>query len=100
MGTKSDSSSVSLSDEETESIKLKEKMHVNLARGHLNMARGTRSNINRTPGKFRKNKNIFNKEMVPISIVTQNKKGIFTLKQSTLNSAKDGTSRNRTKGQT
>eukprot|EP00483_Globobulimina_turgida_P006476 UN06486 len=120
---KSDSS-VSLSDEDTKTIKLKDKkevlfiefmrysneyiklrhqMHVNLARGHLNMARGTRSNINRTPGKFRNHKNIFNKEMVAISTITQNKNGILTLQQHNTSSDKSqkhtNTLRNRTKSE-
>ena len=92
-GNESSSSSVSLSDEGTKIIKLKDQkekifiefmkysneyirlrhqMHVNLARGHLNMARGTRSNINGMPGKFKKNRNILNKqEMRPLCTISQ-----------------------------
>lgn len=98
---KSDSS-VSLSDDESNNSKLKDKkeklfiefmtysneyiklrhqMHVNLARGHLNMARGSRSTMNKTPGKLRKYRHIFNKEMVPITCINQNKSGEFALEQ-------------------
>lgn len=54
-----------------EYIKLRHELHVNLARGHLNMARGSRSSLNKTPGKFRKNKTILNKEMSPIWCISQ-----------------------------
>lgn len=105
---KSDSSqsSVSLSDEESNNVKLKDKkeklfiefmtysdkyiklrheMHVNLARGHLNIARGSRSSLNKTPGKLRRNKNIFNKEMIAMSTIRENKSGDFELFESKTN---------------
>lgn len=53
-----------------EYIKLRHQMHVNLARGHLNIARGNRLSMSGSPGKFRKRK-IFNKEMVPMIGVIQ-----------------------------
>merc|ERR1719242_2157514 len=64
---------------------LRHQMHVSLARGHLNMARGSRSNMSRSPGKARKYK-IFNKEMVPLVGVIQNKEGEFQLDQKDLKS--------------
>eukprot|EP01083_Nonionella_stella_P187650 690033_1 len=106
--TSSDESSVSLSDEESKVIKLKDKkerifiefmthsneyvklrhqMNVHLARGHLNMARATRSNLNRS--KFNRNKNIFNKEMSAISTVTTDKKETFTLHRNKAKSEDD-----------
>eukprot|EP01083_Nonionella_stella_P155814 503902_1 len=106
----SDESSVSLSDEESKIIKLKDKkerifiefmthsneyvklrhqMNVHLARGHLNMARATRSNMNTSPRKFNRNKNIFNKEMSAISTVTTDKKETFTLHRNKTKSVDD-----------
>ena len=50
-----------------EYIKLRHQSHVNLSRGYLNLARGRMSNA----GKFKRHRNIFNKEMTPLSTVEQ-----------------------------
>merc|ERR1719474_836078 len=80
-----------------EYIKLRHQMHVNLARGHLNMARGSRSSLSRSPGKFRKHK-IFNKEMAPLFGVVQRREGgdlELDRKSETISTKTKSTLRNR-----
>mmetsp|Transcript_8274 Transcript_8274/g.12823 ORF Transcript_8274/g.12823 Transcript_8274/m.12823 type:complete len:164 (+) Transcript_8274:122-613(+) len=66
-----------------EYIKLQHQLHVNLARGHLNIARGSRSSLGGMPGKVAKTKHIFNKEMTAIYTLTPNpNQTVFHLKRN------------------